>query len=153
MRYRREQNHTDTAERPDIEMFVDQPNVVPVNVSEESKWTKTNFVFGTGGILQAIGVAQNSYIEREIPGVLAGHVYRVVVTISGGDVVTITMGGITLEVGASAGVNVYDVRPTDGAPLRFEYVDVAAGSFTVDAITVEAIDPIELDLIHEIKKF
>lgn len=154
MRYRRKFHSHDTAELPDIEMWVDQPNVVPVAASEEAAWTLQGAITvdSADGFIRAVDVAQNSYAERAIAGLIEGHVYKVTITFSGGDVIDISVGGVTLGTDVAEGTYVYYVRPVTGSVVRFDYTKVPAGSFNIEAVATEAMEGIDFDLLR-IKPF
>lgn len=131
---------------PDISFFITQ-TVIPIRSVSNSKWTLSGITIHADGYLDAVDVAQDSYAERYIPGIIEGHLYKVTIVTGGGDAIDITMGGLTLETGATAGTHIYYVRPADGNPLKFNYPGVPAASFTIESVIVEALDPINPDLI------
>jgi hypothetical protein len=158
MRYRREQNHTDTAEKPDIEMYVDQPNVVPIHADEEAAWSLNDMTIDSGdGHVGGNAVAQGAYATRYIPGLIPGHRYKVTLSwVNSLMDITVEMGGthvVTIQSGQSKNDHVVYVRPVDTGPLRFDHLDV--GNFTggCTKFQVEQMDPIDFDLLPEIKKF
>ncbi len=153
MRHRRIFNHHDTSEKPSIEMWLDRDDVVPVLPADNDQWTKTNWTIDANGYLDAAAVVQFSYIERHIPELVEGHRYEVTVTIGAGDVLTVTLGDQTLATGISNGTFTYQVIPTGGNKLRFEWVGAAAGTVSVTAVAVRALNPLELDLIPVIAPF
>ncbi len=73
-------------------------------------------------------------------------VVGVVETTRGGGAIAITWGGITVGTIYAAGTYSYNVRPTDGLPLKFATTDTAT-TFSISSVDTEVIDPLNLDLL------
>jgi hypothetical protein len=156
MRYRREQNHHDTSERPDIELYVDQLYVVPVNADEETHWTLNLMTIESdAGDVGGNAVAQGASAERYIPGIMAGHLYKITLSaISSLEDIVMTLGGThvyTLSSGSNKTNHVVHVRPA-GNLLKFNHPNVGNFTGAVTAFSIEALDPIDLDRMM-IKEF
>jgi hypothetical protein len=129
----------------DVQML---PKITPVPVAVSGKWTLSNITVDSNGYLDASAVAPASYAERYIPGVLEGHMYKVVVVIAAADdPITITMGGVSLGAPSTAGTYTYYFRPTDGLPLKFNYGGAATLTASITSVVVQAVDPMKLDLL------
>ncbi len=72
-------------------------------------------------------------------------VVGVVETTRGGGAIAITWGGITVGTIYAAGTYTYDVRTTDGLPLKFTTTDTATTA-SISSVVIVAIDPMNLDL-------
>ena len=128
--------------------------IVPVDAARTGKWTATGWVVHTDGSLRAVDVDPGEFIERWIPGVLEGHLYEVtIVADSDESDLVITMGGLTLATALVDGTVVYECRPVDGSPLRFEYTGASTLAADVTSVTIEAKDPINISLIPEVETF
>ena len=139
---------------PDIEQYMPPQTVVPVVAARSGKWTATEWVVHADGQLRAVDVSQNSYIERWIPGVIEGHLYKVTIAADTAEAnFIITMGGVTLATALTDGTIVVYVRPVDGSPLRFESTGVPIFSADITSVIVEAHDPINLNLIPPVQVF
>ena len=154
MRFRREFGHVDTSERPDIEMWVDQPNIVKVHPDEISKWSLNLMIIEADGDVGGPAVAVGAYAERQIPGVLVGHLYKVTVEYSISlDDIEVTLGGVQVMTlnGGSTETKVAYVR-AGGDLLKFSHDAGTNYTGAVMACSIEAMDPITPELIPVIPK-
>jgi hypothetical protein len=125
-----------------------RPVVSPVPVAVDAKWTLVNFTVAAT-FLDASGVAAASSAARYIPGVLEGHMYKLTIVVDSTDEdLVVTMGGVAVGTiaGAAPGTYVYNVRPTDGDPLKIATTAVSTTA-VVSSIVVECIDPLNIDLL------
>jgi len=156
MRRRKKQNHHDTTEEPDIDLYVDQPHIVPCHADEEANWTLNLMTReSANGDIGGNAVAVGAYAERELPGIIPGHLYKVHIDgISTLDDLVITLGGVhvfTIQSGQNHADVQKLIRPA-GTVLKFSH---DAGTNFTGAVTrfaLEAMDPIDIDRI-EIKEF
>ena len=148
MSYRRDSAHVDTVKRPEIELWPDQPNIMPVAVSEESEWTLNLMQHEADGHIGGSALAQGASAERDIPGIIPGHLYRLSVkySISLEDI-TVTLGGKTVMTldGGSAETKHHYVVPINGEPLKF--LHEAVGNFTgaIEEVSIEAMEPLSME--------
>ncbi len=145
MRKQRKFHHHDTTEEPDIQLWVDQLNVVKVAASEASAWT-LNLMTVVSGDIDGSAVAVGAYAERQIPGILAGHLYRVTITYASTlDDIEVTLGGVsvmTLDTGQSETKVAY-VRPINSEPLKFSHDAGTDYTGAVTACSIEAMEPVD----------
>lgn len=139
-------------------VFVDMNNTEPsflhyVNqtlvpaLGDTAFWTLTNFTIDGSGYIDSSAVAAASVASRYTPGMIPGHLYKVTIIVAATDEdLVVTMGGVAVATIASANTYVYYVRPTDGDPLAFTTTAVATTA-SITSVTVEAVDPINPDLI------
>ena len=139
-------------------VFVDMNNTEPsflhyVNqtlvpaLGDTAFWTLTNFTIDGSGYIDSSAVAISSVASRYTPGMIPGHLYKVTIVVAATDEdLVVTMGGVAVATIASANTYVYYVRPTDGDPLAFTTTAVATTA-SITSVTVEAVDPINPDLI------
>ena len=145
MRYRREQNHHDTSEKPDIDLYVEQ-EAIPVKTA--SQWTLGSNMAITGGKLVLTASADAEVASRRIPGLLEGHLYKVTDTVDSIDAgeLDVVIGGVA--VGSLAAVQTYTwyVRPTGGNLMTIT-VDNAVSviTSTVSILRFEALEGIDPD--------
>jgi hypothetical protein len=138
---------------PDIDQFLSQ-TVVPVNAARTGKWTLTNFTIDGDGYIDASAVAVASLAERWVPGVLEGHLYKVVIVVAAtDDDIVITMGGVAVGTISSSGTYTYYVRPSDGSPLKFAYPSGTTLTASITSVVVTAEDRINVDLIPSVIEF
>ena len=154
MRFRREYSHRDTTQRPDIEMWMDQPNIVRVHPDEASNWTLNLLTIEADGDVDGSAVAVGASAERRIPGIVDGHLYKVTITYASTlDDIVVTLGGtsvMTLDTGQSETKVAY-VRPA-GNLLKFSHDAGTDYTGTITACSIEAMEPITPELIPVIPK-
>jgi hypothetical protein len=126
--------------------YVDQI-LVPA-LGDDAFWTLSNFTIDGDGFLDASAVAATSLASRYIPGMLAGHLYKVVIIAAAADdPIVVTMGGVSLGTISAPGTYTYYVRTTDGEPLLLSYPTGSGLTASITSVTVVAQDPINPDLI------
>ena len=117
-------------------------------VGDTAFWTLTQFTIDGSGYLDASAIASAGVASRYIPGVIAGHLYKVTIIVAAtDDDIVVTMGGVTLGTMGSAATYTYWVRPTDGDPLSFDWAPGTTLTASITSVVVEAQDPINPDLI------
>jgi len=130
---------------PDTYFYVTQ-TLVPA-LGDTAFWTLTNFTIDASGYIDASAVAISSVASRYTPGMIPGHLYKVTIVVAATDEdLVVTMGGVAVATIASADTYVYYVRPTDGDPLAIT-TTAAATTASITSVIVEALDPINPDLI------
>jgi hypothetical protein len=150
VRYRREQNAIDTAEKPDIKMWVDQ---TAIPVKDDSEWTLgTNMVASTGDLVLTAS-PDAEVAKRNIPGLLEGHAVRVTIVLDSIDAgeLDLVIGGVTVASLDTPGTIVYDIRPTYGNEITIT-VDNSASviTATISSMTFAALDSINGVLLPSI---
>jgi len=155
MRRRKKQNHHDTQEEPDIDLYVGQLHIVPCHADEESNWTFNLLEREVDGHIGGQNKAVGAYAERNIPGIFAGHLYKVTFTANSSlDPLVMTLGGthvFTLPTGNNRTDHVVYVRPA-GDLLKFSHDSGTNFTGAVEKFAIEAMNPIDLDIL-EIKEF
>jgi hypothetical protein len=147
MRHRREQNHHDTSEKPDIQIYVDQ-TAIPVKVAGD--WTLGTNMVASSGSLVLTASPDAEVAKRNIPGVLDALLYKVTIVVDSIDAgeLDVVFGGVAIGSLDAAATYTFWVRPTGGNELTIT-VDNAASDITgtISSLIIEAQDPIELDRI------
>jgi hypothetical protein len=143
----------------DIRMYTQADPVPVTSQPSEDAWTLNlmNIDWPAGpGHIEGGAVAVGAYAERYIPGLLDGHLYRITVHFAGSlDRLRVTIGEIILgHVGITAGgiteTKIWTFRPMDGNHLlKFEHHDGSNFTGAVSIVKIEALDPMNLDLIPE----
>ena len=150
MRYRREQNHGNTAEKPDIKMYVDQ---TAIPVKDDSEWTLGTNMVASSGSLVLTASPDGEVAKRKIPGLLDNHLTKVTLVLDSIDAgeLDIVIGGVAVTSPTSAGTYVYAIRPTGGNEISI-MVDNSASviTATISSLTFVAQDPINFDLLPAI---
>ena len=147
VRYRREQNAIDTAEKPDIKMYVDQ---YPVPIKVSTQWTLGADTTVVGGVLTFTATADDEVSLRNIPGVLEGHAYRMTVVLDSIDagVIALTISNVSVGTMAAAGTHVFDFRGSVGNSLWITIVNNASViTGAISSIHIESLDSINGDLL------
>jgi hypothetical protein len=125
--------------------YVNQ-TLVPA-LGDDAYWTLTNFTIDASGYIDASAVAISSVASRYTPGVIPGHLYKVVIVVAAtNEDLVVTMGGVAVATISSSGTYTYYVRPTDGDPLAFTTTG-AATTASITSVVVTAQDPFNPELI------
>jgi hypothetical protein len=132
--------------QPSYLYYIEQ-TLVP-GLGDDVFWSLTNFTIeAVTGYIDSSAVAASSVASRYTPGVIVGHLYKVVIVVAATDEdLVVTMGGATLGTIIAAGTTTYYVRPTDGDPLAITTTAVATTA-SVTSVVVTAEEPINPDLI------
>ncbi len=147
MRYRREQNHTDTTEQPDIKMYVDQ-TAIPVKAASE--WTLGTNMVASSGSLVLTASPDAEVAKRNIPGMIEGHRIKVTVVLDSIDAgeLDVIIGGVTVASLDTAATVVFYVRPTYGNEISFTVDNPASDiTATISSLTFETMDSFDFDLL------
>jgi hypothetical protein len=150
MRYRKQFHDTDTTEKPDVQIWIDQ---TAIPVKDDSEWTLGTGMAASSGSLVLTASPDGEVASRNIPGVLEGHLYMFTVVVDSIDAgkLDVTLGGAVVGSLDSAGTLVLDVRPSAGNTLAITVDnDASTVTATISSLTVEAMDPVSLELIPQI---
>lgn len=150
VRYRREQNAIDTAEKPDIKMWVDQ---IAVPIKTAGDWTLGADTTVVAGVLTLTASADGEVTKRNIPGLLEGHAVKVTIVLDSIDAgeLDVVIGGVTIASLDTAGTFTFQIRPTYGNEITIT-VDNSASVITaaISSLIFESMDSINGDLLPSI---
>lgn len=121
-------------------------------VTGDSAWELNDMTIEADGDIGGNAVAQGAYARRYVPGLVQGHLYRITIgyvnTLMD---ITISMGGklVYTVSGGSSGTAVQYIQPDDGDKLTIEHLGVGNYTGAIQSIIVEAVDPLNVDLIPD----
>jgi hypothetical protein len=142
MPYKRGFHNHETAEKPDIKIWVDQ---TAIPAKSDDGWTFSASSFDENGYLVCARQSAGA-TYRDIPGIVEGHLYQVTIVVQSVALsFNVWFGEVLLGVISTPGTYTYGVRPISGSRLSFIGESNSDGVFTLT--TFEALDPIELERI------
>lgn len=134
---------------PDVPFYITQTPLPSVN--DQADWTLNLFTWD-GTHIDGSAIAVGAYAQRYIPGIVANHLYRVRIQWNSQvDPLKLYLGGVlvgTLSGGANMRWDTFSVRPNNSL-LEIKHESGANFSGTVQDIIIEAMDPINPDLIPD----
>jgi S1-C subfamily serine protease len=152
MRYRFRDAHKETSQRPKVEWWPNQPDVVPIHADGESDWSFNLLTYESAtGYIDGSAVAVGATAERYVPGVCKGVLYKVTIShVSTQDDIVVTLGGAavaTLDGGQTQTKVVY-VRPTDDSGLlKFSHSAGTTYTGSIREVKIESMGPVNFDLM------
>jgi hypothetical protein len=128
--------------------------IVPIAAVEEAKWTLNLMAIDSAdGHVGGNAVVQGAYAERYVPGIVQGHLYKVTYSYINSLInVKVTLGGHTLFTMQSGQAKYDQVKyftSNDGDKLKIDHDTVGNYTGGVLYLKIEAVDPLNIDLIPD----